>query len=134
ELLKALDGAGIDWLTRVFQVAWDSGEVPDDWRTGVVVPIFKKGDKTECSNYRGITLLSLPGKIYAKLLESRVRVVVEPRIADEQCGFRPGRSTTDQVFTLRQVQERAWAYNRPVFAAFVDLEKAYDRVPRDKLW
>ena len=134
ELLKALDGEGIDWLTRVFQVAWDSGEVPKDWRTGVVVPVFKKGDKAECTNYRGITLLSLPGKIYAKMLESRVRAIVEPRIADEQCGFRPGRSTADQVFCLQQVQEKTWEYAIPVYMTFVDLEKAYDRVPRDKLW
>jgi exonuclease III len=134
EMLKAIGGAGIDWLTRVFQVAWDSGEAPADWQDGVVVPIFKKGDKTECANYRGITLLSLPGKIYAKILESRVRGIVEPRVSDEQCGFRPGRSTTDQVFSLRQVFEKSWEFAQPVFMTFVDLEKAYDRVPRDELW
>jgi len=134
EMLKAIGGAGIDWLTRVFQVAWDSGEAPLDWQTGLVVPIFKKGDKKECTNYRGITLLSLPGKLYAKVLEARVRMVVESRISDEQSGFRPGRSTTDQVFTLKQVFEKSWEYNIPVFMAFVDLEKAYDRMPRDKLW
>ena len=103
ELLKALGGDGIDWLTRVFQVAWDSGEAPADWQTGVVIPIFKKGDKTECGNYRGITLLSLAGKVYAKVLQSRVQAIVEPSIAEEQCGFRPGRSTTDQVFALRLI-------------------------------
>ena len=134
ELPKVLVGEGIDWLTRVFQVAWDSGEVPVDWQTGVIVPIFKKGDKTECHNYRGITLLSLPGKLYAKVLESKVRRIVEPRMAEEQCGFRPGRSTTDQVFTLHQVQEKAWEYAKQVFLAFVDLEKAYDRVSRNKMW
>lgn len=134
ELLKSLDGSGIEWLARVFQAAWDSGEVPLDWRTGVVVPVYKKGDKMECSNYRGISLLSLPGKIYAKVLESKVRAIVEPRMADEQCGFRPGRSVTDQVFTLKQIQEKAWEYAKDVFIAFIDLEKAYDRVPRDKLW
>ena len=67
-------------------------------------------------------------------MEVKVREIVEPKIADEQCGFRPGRSATDQVFTLQQVQEKAWEYAQSVFLAFVDLEKAYDRVPRDKLW
>src|SRR5699024_12517514 len=78
EMLKALDGIGAAWLTRIFQVAWDSGEVPLDWTTGVIVPIFKRGDKSDCNNYRGITLLSLPGKAYAKVLEARLRTVAEP--------------------------------------------------------
>ena len=134
EMLKALGGEGFAWITRVFQVAWDSGEAPMDWQTGVVIPLFKKGDKTCCDNYRGITLLSLPGKVYAKVLESRLRAIVESKILDEQCGFRPGRSTTDQVFTLHQTSEKAWEYAKPVYMCFVDLEKAYDRVPRDQLW
>ena len=66
--------------------------MPLDWQTGVVVPLFKKGDRRVCSNYRGITLLSLPGKVYSGVLERRV---VEPRIQEEQCGFHPGRGTVD---------------------------------------
>lgn len=134
EMLKALGGEGIAWLTRVFQVAWDCGTVPDEWQTAVIVPIFKKGSRADCNNYRGISLLSLPGKVYAKVLESRIRGVIEPQISDEQCGFRGGRSTSDQVFILRQICEKAWEFALPVFMCFVDLEKAYDRVPRDKLW
>ena len=134
EMLKALGGAGFVWLTRVFQAAWDSGEAPEDWQLGVVVPLFKKGDRADCNNYRGISLLSVPGKVYAKVLESRVRAVVEPNLSDEQCGFRPGRSTTYQSFTLQQIFEKSWEYARPLFMCFVDLEKAYDRVPRDLMW
>jgi exonuclease III len=134
EMLKAMGATGMVWLTRVCRVAWRSGRAPADWRTGVVVPIFKKGDQKDCSNYRGISLLSLPGKVYARVLERRCRLIAEPQIQEEQCGFRAGRGTTDQLFTLHQVFEKFWEYNRPVFAAFVDLEKAYDRVPRDLLW
>ncbi len=65
-LLKALDIVGLSWLTRLFSVAWSSGTVPLELQTGVVVPIFKKGDWRVCSSYRGITLLSLPGKVYAR--------------------------------------------------------------------
>ena len=79
-------------------------------------------------------MTQLPGKVFAKVLESMVRAIVEPKLSDEQCGFRPGRSTTDQVFTLHQICEKAWEFARPVYACFVDLEKAYDRVPRDLLW
>ncbi|TWW77345.1 hypothetical protein D4764_12G0007350 [Takifugu flavidus] len=81
--LKALDVVGLSWLTRLCNIAWTSGAVPLDWQTGVVVPIFKSGDQRVCSNYR-ITLLSLPGKVYARVLEKRIRLIVEPLIAEEQ--------------------------------------------------
>ena len=133
EMLKALTGKGILWLTRVCQVAWKLGKTPRDWQTGVIIPIFKKGDRKQCTNYRGISFLSLPGKVYAKCLERKCREIVESKLEDGQCGFRPGRSTTDQIFTLKQIFEKSWEYGKDLFAFFVDLEKALDRVPRDKL-
>ncbi|KAK0155407.1 LINE-1 retrotransposable element ORF2 protein [Merluccius polli] len=134
EFLKALDVVGLSWLTRLCSIAWTSGAVPLDWQTGVVVPLFKKGDRRVCSNYRGITLLSLPGKVYSGVLERRVRRIVEPRIQEEQCGFRPGRGTVDQLYTLCRILEGAWEFAQPVHMCFVDLEKAFDRVPRGVLW
>ncbi|KAK5904105.1 hypothetical protein CesoFtcFv8_005702 [Champsocephalus esox] len=134
EMLKALGLEGLSWLTRLINVAWKSETVPKEWQTGVVVPLFKKGDQRVCANYRGITLLSLPGKVYSKVLERRVRPIVEPQIEEEQCGFRPGRGTTDQLFTLAKILEGAWEYAYPVYMCLVDLEKAYDRVPRELLW
>ena len=64
----------------------------------------------------------------------KCRERVESKLEDTQGGFRAGRSTIDQIFTLRQIFEKSWEYAKDVFACFVDLEKAYDRVPRDKLW
>ncbi|KAK3524458.1 hypothetical protein QTP70_029309 [Hemibagrus guttatus] len=134
EYLKSLDVVGLSWLTRLCNIAWRSGTVPLDWATGVVVPLFKKGDRRVCSNYRGITLLSLPGKVYSRILERRVRPLVEPRIQEEQCGFRPSRGTLNQLYTLHRVLEGSWEFAQPVHMCFVNLEKAFDRVPRGILW
>ena len=96
--------------------------------------MYKKSDRKKCTNYQGISLLSLPGKVYAKCFERKCREIMESKLEDGQCGFCPDRSTTDQIFTLRQVFEKFSEYAKDVFACFVDLEKAYDQVPRDKLW
>ena len=107
EMLKALTGEGILWLTRVCQVAWKLGKTPRDWQTGVIISIFKKGDRKQRTNYKGISLLNLPGKVNAKCLERKFREIVESKLEDGRCGFRPGRSTTDQIFTLKQIFEKS---------------------------
>uniref|UniRef100_A0A8C6KS35 Reverse transcriptase domain-containing protein n=1 Tax=Nothobranchius furzeri TaxID=105023 RepID=A0A8C6KS35_NOTFU len=132
--LEAMDVVGLSWLTCLCNIAWSSGAVPLEWQTGVVVPIFKKGDLRVCSNYRGITLLSLPGKVYSKVLKRRVRLIVESQIEEEQCGLRPGRGTVDQLYTLARAMEGALEFAQPIHMCFVDSEKAYDHVPRGTLW
>ena len=104
EILKALTGEGFLWLTRVCQVAWKYNKPRRDWQTGV---IFKKGNRKQCTNYIGISLLSLPGKVYAKCLERKCREIVESKLEDGQCGFRLGSSTTNQIFTLKQIFEKS---------------------------
>ncbi len=131
QYLKSLDVVGLSWLTRLCNIAGWSGTVPLGWQIGVVVPLFKKGDRRVCSNYRGITLLSLPGKVHARVLERSIRPIVEPRIQEEQCGFRPGRGTLDQLYTLSRVLEGSWEFAQPIH---MDLEKAFDCVPRGILW
>ena len=95
--------------------------MPLDWHIGVVVPLFKKGDRRLCSNYRGITLFSLPGKVYSGLLERRIRRIVKSQIQEVQCGFRPGRGTVDQLYTLGIILEGAWEFAQPVYMCFVSL-------------
>ena len=79
-------------------------------------------------------MLNLLGKVYAKCLEKRCREIFEPQLQDAQCGFRLGKSTMDQIFSLQQVFEKSWEYDKKMYTWFVDLEKAYDRLPKDKLW
>lgn len=132
-MLKALGVEGLSWMTCLF-IVWKSGAVPKEWQTRVVVPLFKKGNQRVCANYRGITLLSLPGKVFSKVLERRVWLIVKPQIEEERCGFCPGCGTTEQLFSLARILEGAWEYAHPVHMCFVDLEKAYDWVPRERLW
>jgi hypothetical protein len=98
-----------------------------------VVPLFKsKGDAQDCGNYRAIKLLSHTFKIWERIIEARIRQ--ETSIADNQFGFMPGRGTMDAIFSLRILVEKFREKRRPIFAVFIDLEKAYDRVPRDVIW
>ena len=130
KILKALTGEGILWLLRVCQVVWKFGKTPRDWQTGVIISIFKKRDHKQCTNYRGISLLGFPGKVYTKCLEKKCQEIVESKLEDGQCGFHLGRSTMDQIFTLKQIFEKSWEYGKDFFACYVDLEEAYDRVPK----
>ena len=135
EAILACGETGIQWLTTIFQKAWEERKVPEDWQNAIVVPIWKKkGSKKDCSTYRGISLLSHAGKMYAKILEQRTRAKTEHLLSDAQFGFRKGRGCTDAIFALRQLCERAMEYNQDLHLVFVDQEKAFDRVNRDKLW
>ena len=134
EMLQLLNPNGIKWLTRVCSVAWKIKIAPIDWQHAIIIPVFKEDDQRECSNYKGISLLRLPGKVFARILERRCRVIVEPIIEDNQCGFRAGRGTTDQLFILQQLFEKCWKFGRPLYTAFIDFEKAYDKVLRYLLW
>ncbi|WKY12572.1 hypothetical protein Q1695_003843 [Nippostrongylus brasiliensis] len=133
EAWKALGEYGIGWLTRFLNKVTAEGKMPESWRDSIIVPIFKqKGDATECSNYIGIKLISHTMQVYERLIDSRLRDMVE--IAQQQLGFMPGRSTTDAIFIARQVMEKYREKRRPIYLAFLDLEKAYDRLPRTLLW
>ena len=110
-------------------------KVPEDWQRAVIVPIWKKkGSKRDCPMYRGISLLSHVGKMYAKVLEQRARYKVEPFLRQAQMGFRKGRGCTDAIFALRQLSEKVIEHDRELNIVFVDQEKEFDRVNRDKLW
>ena len=135
EMIKAGGEVMAEWLVRVLNICWKEGRVPEDWRKAVIVPIYKgKGEKDVCNNYRGISLLSVVGKLYGRVLIERVKEKTERCLREEQCGFRQGRSCVDQIFTVNQVCEKYLDKNKSVYMAFMDLEKAYDRVDRKGVW
>ena len=94
----------------------------------------KKGDLGLCSNYRGITLLSVPGKVLNRIILERLKGPVDRTLRDQQAGFRPGRSCTDQITTLRIIVEQSIEWNSPLYVNFVDYEKAFDSLDRETLW
>ncbi|KAK3527836.1 hypothetical protein QTP86_006924 [Hemibagrus guttatus] len=133
EVWKCLGEAAVEFLTSLFNRVLESERMPEEWRRSVLVPIFKnKGDVQSCSNYRGIKLMSHTMKLWERVVEARLRKVVE--ICEQQYGFIPRKSTTDAIFALRILMEKYRNGQRELHCVFVDLEKAYDRVPREELW
>ncbi|KAK3548246.1 hypothetical protein QTP70_005811 [Hemibagrus guttatus] len=133
EVWKCLGEAAVEFLTSLFNRVLESERMPEEWRRSVLVPIFKnKGDVQSCSNYRGIKLMSHTMKLWERVVEARLRKVVE--ICEQQYGFMPTKSTTDAIFVLRILMEKYMDGQRELHCVFVDLEKAYDRVPREELW
>jgi len=84
---------------------WNKEELPEE---SIVVPIYKKGDKTDCSNYRGISLLPTTYKILSDILLSRLTPYAEEIIGDHQCGFRRNKSATDNIFCIREIRKKKW--------------------------
>ena len=107
------------------------GCILNDWRKSIVVPVYKgKGDPLVCGSYTAIKLLEQPMKVLEGVLDKRI-IICQVSIDNMQFGFMPGKGTTDAIFIMRQVQEKRQANKKKLYYAFVDLEKAFDRVPRE---
>jgi hypothetical protein len=113
---------------------WNREELPHQWKESIVLPIHKKGDKTDCSNFRGISLLSTSYKILFKVLLSRLIPYADEIIGDQQCGVQRNRSTTDHIFYILQILEKKWEYNFTVHQLFIHFNKTFDSVRREALY
>ena len=134
EALKADPEIMAEMLHPLFLKIWEKEEVPVDWKEGYLIKLPKKGDLSNCANYRGITLLSVPGKVFNRILLERMKSAVDPLLRDQQAGFRQNRSCVDQIATLRIIVEQSLEWNSPLYVNFVDYEKAFDSVDRETLW
>lgn len=121
-------------LQPTFKEIWESKTIPDQWNHGVIIKIPKKGNLNDCNNWRGITLLSIPSKILAKIIIRRISKAVDVKLRMEQAGFRPGRGCIDQIFTLRNIIEQCTEWQRQLYLNFIDFEKAFDSIHRNSLW
>ena len=130
EMIKAADGFGSRWMTDLINNIVKEGCIPDDWRKSILVPVYKgKGDPLVYGSYRAIKLLEQPMKVFGRVLEKRIRCRVS--IDNMQFGFMPGKGTTDAMFIMQQVHEKHKAKKKKLYYAFVELDKAFDRVPRE---
>lgn len=132
EAWKCLRERGIVLLTDFFNCVLLSSKMPEAWRLSTIVPIYKgKGSKYECYNYRGIKLLNHTMKLYERVIDSRLRS--ECSLSKNHYGFVPGLSTIDPMFALNMIAEEYRAKRKPLYVAFLDMEKAFDRVPRNTI-
>ncbi|TWW59286.1 R2 Retrovirus-related Pol polyprotein from type I retrotransposable element [Takifugu flavidus] len=135
EVHKCGKPALLDKLHKLLCQCWREGAVPHDMRDSTIITLYKnKGDRSDCNNYRGISLLSTTGELFARVVLNRLQVLAEKIYSESQAGFRVGRSTTDMIFSLRQLQEKCREQRKPLYMAFIDLTKAFDLVSRSGLF
>ena len=122
-------------LHEVLCQCWQEGAVPQVMRDAKIITLYKnKGEQNDCNNYRGISLLGIVGKVFARVILVRLQKLAERVYPESQSGFRAERSTVDMVFSLRQLQEKCWEQQMPLYVAFIDLTKAFDLVSREGLF
>jgi len=119
---------------QLFLKIWETKTVPSGVRDANTVTIFKKGDKDICSNYRGISLLSIASKLFARIHLNRLLTLAEDVLPESQFGFRPSRGTVDMIFFVQQLQEKSQEQQQALMFIFWDLKKAFVKVPRPAMW
>ena len=133
DMLPALGDAGTDWMTVLLNKVWKEKETPGDCKHSALIPIFKgKGSILNCGDYRRKKLLERGMKVYERTMDSRLRK--QAAVDEIQFRFMPGKGTNDATFILRQAQEKSLKGNRELYIAYVDLEKADDKVPREVVY
>lgn len=136
EALKAGGFLLSEQLTKLYSKMWEQGVIPNDFKDASVVHLFKrKGSKSICDNHRGISLLSVPGKVLSKVIATRLyKSFADSYLSESQCGFRRNRGCIDMIFTARQLLEKCREQHVGLCATFIDLTKAFDSVNREGLW
>ena len=134
KMLKLHNGIA-EWLWDIVNKCWPEENLPQDWKLAEVVPLCKnKGKISECGNYSGISLLSVPGKVFASIILNRCKDALDQVLRESQCGFRKSRGCTDQLFALRQILEKCMAFQLYVSFCFADFRAAFGLVDRKMMY
>ena len=123
ELYKKCPKVTAEQIHGILQDAWKTNSFPKDWRTSIILPFYKKGDKTECRNYRGISLIDITVKIFRIILLNRFKSAREKNTHENQAGFRPGRGCIDNIFGTRLIIQQFQRYNLPLPLIFPRLHR-----------
>ena len=136
ELLKTDHPVFAQCFHNILVNVWVIGEAPQQWKDAITNVLHKKKDQTDCNNYRGISPVAHAGKVLLKIVACRLSNYCETEglRPEEQCDFRPARSTMDMLFVVRRLQELGRQREIPLCVCFIDLRKAYDSVNRELLW
>ena len=134
ELLQILKDDAIKVLHSICQQIWNTQQWPQNWKRSVFIPISKKGNARECSNYHTIALISHASKVMLKILQARLQQYVNHELPDVQPGFRKDRGTRDQVASICWIIKKAREFQRNIYFCFIDYAKAFDCLNHNKLW
>ena len=121
-------------LHSICQQIWKTQQWPQDWKKSVFIPIPKKGNAKECSNYHTVALISQASKVMLEILQPRLQQYANHELPDVQAGFRKGRGTRDQIADIRWIIEKAREFQKNIYFCFIDYTKAFDCVDHNKLW
>ena len=130
ELFQILKDDAVKVLHSICQQIWTTQQWPQDWKRSVFIPIPKKGNTKECSNY----CIIAASKVMLKILQARLQQYMNREIPDVQAGFRKGRGTRDQIANIRWIIQKARVFQKNIYFCFIEYAKAFDCVDHNKLW
>ena len=128
ELFQILKDDAVKVLHSICQQIWRPQQWPQDWKKSVFIPICKKGNPRECSNYCTIALISHASQVMLKILQARLQQYVNRELTDVQAGFTKGRGTRDQIANIRWIVKKAREFQKIIYFCFIDYAKAFDCV------
>ena len=131
ELFQILKDDAVKVLHSICQQIWKTQQLLQDWKRSIFIPIPRKGNAKECSNYCTIALISCASKVMLKILQARLQQYVNWKLPDVQVGFRKGRRTRDQIANILWIIEKAREFQKNI--CFIDYSKAFDCVDHNKL-
>ena len=121
-------------LHSICQQIWKTQQWPQDWKRSVFIPIPKKGNAKECSNYHTIALTSHASKVMLKILQARLQEYVNCELPDVQAGFRKGKGTRDQIANICLIIKKAREFQKNIYFCFIYYAKDFDFVDHNKVW
>ena len=118
ELSQILEDGAVKELHSIRQQIWKIQQWPQDWKRSVFIPIPKKGNAKECSNYHTIAPISQASKVMLKILQARLQQYVNHELPDDQAGFRKGKGTRDQIANIRWIMEKAREFQETIYFCY----------------